>query len=152
MCRCKCEISAVLTGRYGRTRDVPYRDHGCHGGHSGHGRHGAGRDTRWVTSLITELTTPITAVTAPVTAITAPITAITAPVKSITALITADTAPARRGDRTDVGTPVSMRLREPHRRSRASEALGHAAGLARGGGGGNRDGVSRRGCSFHHPI
>ena len=119
-----------------------------------HDRRGAGRDTRWVTSPITELTAPITAVTAPVTAITAPITAITAPVKSITALITADTAPARRGDRTDVGTPVSMRLREPHRRSRASEAATQQAWRVVGvqAGAGNRGGVSRRGAPFTIPY
>ena len=58
-----------LTERYGRTRDVPYGDHGGHGGRGGHGRRGAGRDTRWVTSPITELTAQITAVTASDTAV-----------------------------------------------------------------------------------
>ena len=140
MCRCEREISAVLTERCWRTRDVPNSGHGGHGGHGRHGRYGASRGpgTRRVTSPITELTTPITAVTAPVTVVTAP--------------DTADTAPARRAD---VGMPVRGRLRVQHRRFRASEAA-TLAGLARGGGvpvgAGNSCGVSRRGGSFHHPI
>ena len=126
MCRCGREISAVLTGRYGQTRDVPCCDQGGHSGHGRHGRRGAGRGTRWVTSPITELTAPITVVSALVTAITvlltavkAPVTAVTAPVMEVKAPNTADTAPARR---VDVGTPVRRLLRVPRRRSRASEA------------------------------
>ena len=56
---------------------------------------------------------------------------VTTLITAIMAPITAGTALARRAD---VRTPERRLLRVPHRRSRASEALGHAAGLARGGG------------------
>ena len=61
MCRCECEISAVLTERYVRTRDVPYGGHSGHGGHGGHGRRGAGR---YPQCLFTALLAPITEGTA----------------------------------------------------------------------------------------
>ena len=105
MRRCECEISAVLTERYGRTRDVtvPYGDHCGHGGHGGHGRRGAGATRDGVTTLITAITAPITAGTA-------------------------------LAWQADVRTPERRLLWVPHRLSRASEAFGHTAGLARGGG------------------
>ena len=101
--------------------------------------------------------TAITAVTA-VTAVTAGAApaatsdGVTTLITAIMAPITAGTAVTALARRADVRTPERRRLLVPHCRSRASEALGHAAGLARGAGGGNCDGVSRRGGSFHHPI